>query len=229
MPGIKAVLETSFLDWRGRVCAVLFLSGCNFRCPFCHNHSLVLAPEEYETISIEEVDRQLAPYRRWLGGICITGGEPTLSPELADIIRFLKDHGWAVKLDTNGSHPEVLSDLLAAGMLDAVAMDVKAPLEAEKYARCAGVPVELDRIRESIRLLEGSGIEHEFRMTAVPRLHTEEDIAVWAATLSGGSARLTLQNFNPQTTMDPDLGREQGFAPDVFERLRALVSNAGIQ
>ncbi|MEJ2031762.1 MAG: anaerobic ribonucleoside-triphosphate reductase activating protein [Deltaproteobacteria bacterium] len=227
MPGIKALLETSFLDWQGRVCAVLFLGGCNFRCPFCHNHSLVLTPEEYETISIKTVERQLAPFRKWLGGICITGGEPTLHPGLPDMIRFLKSRGWAVKLDTNGSRPEALSELLSERLLDAVAMDVKAPLEAGKYACCAGVPVELDRIRESIRLLGESGIEHEFRMTVVPKYHTEEDIRAWAAALGGGPARLSLQNFNPRTTMDPDLGREKGFTPEVFEKLRTLVSRAG--
>lgn len=227
MPGIKALLETSFLDWQGHVCAVLFLGGCNFRCPFCHNHSLVLTPEEYETISIKTVERQLAPFRKWLRGICITGGEPTLHPGLPDMIRFLKSRGWAVKLDTNGSRPEVLSELLSERLLDAVAMDVKAPLEPEKYDRCAGVPVELDRIRESIRLLGESGIEHEFRMTVVPKYHTEEDIRAWAAALGGGPACLSLQNFNPRTTMDPDLGREKGFTTEEFERLRTLVSCAG--
>jgi pyruvate formate lyase activating enzyme len=227
MPGIKALLETSFLDWRGRVCAVLFLGGCNFRCPFCHNHSLVLAPEEYETIPVEAVARQLAPYRKWLGGICLTGGEPTLDPDLPGMIRFLKDCGWAVKLDTNGSRPEVLARLLAGGLLDAVAMDVKAPLDPGKYARCVGVPVDLDLIWESIRLLGESGIEHEFRMTVVPRYHAEEDVAAWAAALGGGPARLTLQNFNPRTTMDPELGRERGFTPEVFENLRTLVREAG--
>ncbi|MDA8163569.1 MAG: anaerobic ribonucleoside-triphosphate reductase activating protein [Desulfobacteraceae bacterium] len=227
MPGIKAVLETSFLDWRGRVCAVLFLGGCNFRCPFCHNHSLVLTPGEYETISVEAAARQLAPFRKWLGGICITGGEPTLDPDLAGMIRFLKDSGWPVKLDTNGSRPEVLAELLAAGLLDAVAMDVKAPLDPEKYSGCAGVPVDLGRIRESIRLLGESGIEHEFRMTVVPRYHTRDDIAAWAAALGPGPAKLTLQNFNPRTTLDPELGREKGFAAEVFESFRTLVEQAG--
>jgi pyruvate formate lyase activating enzyme len=227
MPGIKAVLETSFLDWRGRVCAVLFLGGCNFRCPFCHNHSLVLAPAGYETIPIEAVALQLAPYRKWLGGICITGGEPTLDPNLAGMIRFLKYCGWAVKLDTNGSRPEVLSRLLAEGLLDAVAMDVKAPLEPDKYARCAGVPVDLNRIRTSIRLLGESGIEHEFRMTVVPTFHAEEDVAAWAAALGSGSARLRLQNFNPRTTMDPELSSKTGFGPEDFAKLCALVGRLG--
>jgi pyruvate formate lyase activating enzyme len=224
MPGIKGVLETSFLDWRGRVCAVLFLGGCNFRCPFCHNHSLVLAPDSCDTLVFREVEQRLAAFRQWLGGICISGGEPTLDPELPDMIRFLKGRGWKVKLDTNGSRPEVLTGLLGNGLLDAVAMDVKAPLIPEKYAACAGLPVDLDQVRQSIRLLTGSGIDHEFRMTVLPRYHSREDIVEWAASLGQGRARLTLQNFNPRTTLDPRLQQEKGFGPDEFENLRALVA-----
>jgi pyruvate formate lyase activating enzyme len=223
VPGIKGLLETSFLDWPGRVCAVLFLGGCNFRCPFCHNHSLVLAPDACDTLVFREVEQRLAAYRRWLGGICISGGEPTLDPELPVMISFLKARGWQVKLDTNGSRPEVLAVLLSKGLLDAVAMDVKAPLLPERYAACAGVPVDLDRIRQSINLLTGSGIEHEFRMTVLPRHHSREDIMEWAATLGGGMARLTLHNFNSRTTLDPRMQQETGFAPDEFEQLRALV------
>jgi pyruvate formate lyase activating enzyme len=223
MPGIKGVLETSFLDWRGRVCSVIFLGGCNFRCPFCHNHSLVLAPESCETLAFRGVEQRLAALRKWLGGICISGGEPTLDPELPVMISFLKGRGWKVKLDTNGSHPEVLAALLGNGLLDAVAMDVKAPLIPEKYDDCAGVPVDLDRIRQSIRLLTGSGIDHEFRMTVLPRYHSKEDIVEWASILGEGEARLTLQNFNPRTTLDPKLQQEKGFGPDEFEDLRYLV------
>jgi pyruvate formate lyase activating enzyme len=223
MPGIRGVLETSFLDWPGRVCAVLFLGGCNFRCPFCHNHSLVLHPESFEALELGTMERRLASFRQWLGGICITGGEPTLDPELPDMIHQLKRHGWAVKLDTNGSRPEVLASLLGEGQLDMVAMDVKAPLVPEKYTRAAGLSIDLDRIQESIRLLQGSGIEHEFRMTVLPRFHSAADISQWAEILGAGTARLTLQNFNPNTTLDPRLGREPGFPPEEFAELRQLV------
>lgn len=223
LPAVKGFIETSFIDWPGKLCAILFVGGCNFRCPFCHNHPLVLAPEGLETIPFETVLQRLAQRRKWLDGICISGGEPTLSPALPRMIAHLKAEGWAIKLDTNGSRPEVLEKLLAGNLLDMVAMDVKAPLEQEKYDRCAGAAVDLERIRKSIRLIGESGIIHEFRMTVAPFLHTVEDVASWADLFDRKISRLKLQNFNPKTTMDQRLEGERGFAPEAFSRLQALL------
>ena len=224
MPLIKGFLETSFIDWPGKLCAILFVGGCNFRCPFCHNHPLVLAPEGMETIAFEEIMSRLSARKNWLAGICISGGEPTLSPGLPKMIARLKAEGWAIKLDTNGTRPEVLAQLLADNLLDMVAMDVKTVLVQEKYERCAGGPVDLGAIRKSIDLLTRSTIPHEFRMTVAPALHTEEDIAAWAKQFDGTRARLTLQNFNPRTTLDLLYEKEQGFGPEIFSRLTALVA-----
>lgn len=225
MPGIKGVVETSFLDWPGRVCAVIFLGGCNLRCPFCHNRSLVLEPETLETYGLDEVLARLAPLRKWLGGICISGGEPTLDPGLPDLVRRLKKDNWPVKLDTNGTRPQVLANLLADGLLDMVAMDVKAPLEELKYSRCAGRPVDLEQIRASIGLLKESGIDHEFRMTIVPDLHSEGDVADWAGFLkNNGSSRLKLQNFSPRSTMNSDFSQKKSFAPEKFEKMQQMIS-----
>jgi pyruvate formate lyase activating enzyme len=224
LPPIKGFLETSFIDWPGKLCAILFVGGCNFRCPFCHNHPLVLAPEGMETIAFEEIMSRLAARKNWLAGICISGGEPTLSPGLPTMIARLKAEGWAIKLDTNGSRPEVLARLLAGNLLDMVAMDVKTVLVQEKYERCAGGPVDLGAIRKSIDLLTRSTISHEFRMTVAPALHTEEDVMAWARQFDGTRARLTLQNFNPRTTLDARYEKEQGFGPEIFSRLTALVA-----
>ena len=224
LPPIKGFLETSFIDWPGKLCAILFVGGCNFRCPFCHNHPLVLAPEGMETIAFEEIMSRLAARKNWLAGVCISGGEPTLSPGLPKMIARLKAEGWAIKLDTNGSRPEVLAQLLGDNLLGMVAMDVKTVLVQDKYERCAGGPVDLGAIRKSIDLLRQSGIPHEFRMTAAPTLHTEEDIVAWAKQFDRTRARLTLQNFNPRTTLDALYEKEQGFAPEIFSRLAALVA-----
>ena len=224
LPPIKGFLETSFIDWPGKLCAILFVGGCNFRCPFCHNHPLVLAPEGMETIAFEEIMSRLAARKNWLAGICISGGEPTLSPGLPAMIARLKAEGWAIKLDTNGTRPEALAQLLGDNLLDMVAMDVKTVLVQEKYERCAGGPVDLDAIRKSIGLLTRSTISHEFRMTVAPALHTEEDIVAWAKQFDRTRARLTLQNFNPRTTLDALYEKEQGFAPEIFSRLTALVA-----
>ncbi|MCX5876265.1 MAG: anaerobic ribonucleoside-triphosphate reductase activating protein [Deltaproteobacteria bacterium] len=224
LPPIKGFLETSFIDWPGKLCAILFVGGCNFRCPFCHNHPLVLAPEGMETIAFEEIMTRLAARKNWLAGVCISGGEPTLSPGLTTMIARLKAEGWAIKLDTNGSRPEVLAQLLADNLLDMVAMDVKTVLVQEKYERCTGSPVDLGAIRRSIDLLAQSGISHEFRMTIAPGLHTEEDVVAWTKQFDRSRSRLTLQNFNPKTTLNALFEKEQGFAPEIFSHLSALVA-----
>jgi len=224
LPPIKGFLETSFIDWPGKLCAILFVGGCNFRCPFCHNHPLVLAPEGMETIPFAEIMGRLAARKNWLAGVCISGGEPTLSPGLPALIVRLKAEGWAIKLDTNGSRPEVLAQLLADNLLDMVAMDVKTVLVQDKYERCAGGPVDLGAIQKSIDLLSYSDISHEFRMTIAPGLHTEEDIIAWNQQFDRSRSRLTLQNFNPRTTLDVRFEKEQGFAPEIFSRLVGRIA-----
>lgn len=224
LPPVRGFLETSFIDWPGKLCAVIFLGGCNFRCPFCHNHPLVLAPEDLGAIPFATIAARLAGRKKWLDGICISGGEPTLHPGLADMLASLKAEGWAVKLDTNGSRPEILEKLLGAGLVDMVAMDVKAPLARELYERCAGCAVDLGEIEKSIALLQDSTVDHEFRMTILPSLHREEDIMAWAGRCaSSGRSRLRLQNFRPTTTLDSRFEEEPGFEPETFSRLQTMV------
>jgi pyruvate formate lyase activating enzyme len=221
MKNIKGFLETSFVDWPGRVCSVIFLAGCNFRCPFCHNHPLVLKPEKLVSISLEEVEHRLSRYKKWLGGVCITGGEPTLNPELPDALLRLKEAGWPIKLDTNGSRPEILAQLLAAGFIDMISMDVKAPLDEEQYSRCAGVAVDLAAIRSSISLIKQSGVAHEFRMTVLPLFHSAADIRRWRQDLAHGPiSPLKLQNFNSRSTLDKSLEEAKPFDPDIFSKLQ---------
>ena len=225
LPAIKGFLETSFLDWPGRLCAVVFLGGCNFRCPFCHNHPLVLAPEGIETIPADHVLGRLAAMGPWLGGICVSGGEPTLSPGLAELLAVFKTTGLPVKLDTNGTRPEVLEELLAAGLVAMIAMDVKAPLDQPGYDACAGTRVDLAAIDRSIELIKKSGLPHQFRMTVVPGLHDEAAVEAWGAFLAGSP--LKLQNFNPRTTLNPDVLPAQGFTPAAFAALQKLAAGAG--
>ena len=141
------------------------------------------------------------------------------------MIARLKAEGWAIKLDTNGSRPEVLEGLLKEGLLDMVAMDVKAPLVQSKYEACTGCHVDLDKIKTSIGLLKASTIDHQFRMTVLPRLHSEEDIRAWVDQLAGQNSRLKIQNFNPKTTMDSLYENEKGFAPEIFTRLAELTTS----
>ncbi len=200
--GIKGFLPVSMLDWEGKLCAVIFMGGCSFRCPFCHNPDLVLDPEAFEDISWDEVAEHLENKRGWLDGVTVTGGEPTLHADLPRLLDLIHARALGVKLDTNGYQPEPLQELLEADLVDFVAMDVKA--SAEGYARATGRLVDLGRLNRSIRAIIDSGLPHEFRCTVVPGLVELPDLLHIAAWIDG-AARLTLQQYNPAETLDPAL------------------------
>lgn len=176
--------KTTLLDYPGRVAATVFLGGCNFRCPFCQNSSLILHPAEEVQYSPQEILSFLKKRRGILDGVCITGGEPTLSCELKRLIKEIKALGYPVKLDSNGSHPEVLSDLINEGLVDMIAMDIKT--SPQEYSRVCGIPnVDIRAIEESAALLMQSNIEYEFRTTVVEELHKEKDFEEIASWLAG--------------------------------------------
>ena len=171
---IAGLNKTTLLDYPGHVAATIFTGACNFRCPFCHNAGLVLTPSSAEMYSEEDVFSFLKKRRNVLQGVCITGGEPTLQVDLPDFILKVKELGYSVKLDTNGYKPEVLEDLLQAGLLDYVAMDIKN--SPSKYELTAGVGLEFQKIQKSVELLKSSKINYEFRTTVIKEFHTLEDL-----------------------------------------------------
>ncbi len=219
---IKGFLETSFLDWPGKLCSVLFLPLCNFRCPYCHNHPLVFHPEQYADISLEVVLNRLRSLKNWIDGVCISGGEPTLHRGLPLLIRELKRKKFLVKLDTNGSNPQMLKDLIEERATDFVSMDVKAPLDPFHYSRSAGVPINMKSILESIEILKRGTVEYQLRMTVVPGLHQEKDIQSLADQLRVGR-RFTLQNFNPENPMDPSLKNFVPYDPAALKKIEREV------
>lgn len=219
---IKGFLETSFLDWPGKLCSVLFLPNCNFRCPYCHNHPLVFHPEQYSTIPLEEIFARTHSLKNWVDGVCLTGGEPTLHADLPSLIREIKRHKFLVKLDTNGSNPQRLEKLIEAEEIDFVSMDVKAPLDPFRYSRATGVPINLKPILESIEILKRGRVEYEFRMTVVPGLHKEEDIKSLGGQLRAGQ-RLVLQNFNPENPLDPSLRNVAPYDPKGLKKIEKEV------
>lgn len=180
---IYGLQKTTLLDFPGHVAATVFTGGCNFRCPFCHNASLVMQPNDDEKLSEVEVLTFLKKRAGILEGVCVTGGEPTLQPDLKDFLRKLRGLGYLIKLDTNGYRPEVLRELLAEGLLDYVAMDIKAG--PENYARACGLKqMDLRRIEESVDLLMSCGVDYEFRTTVVKGIHSLQDfesIGRWLA------------------------------------------------
>jgi pyruvate formate lyase activating enzyme len=219
---IKGFLETSFLDWPGKLCSVLFLPSCNFRCPYCHNHPLVFHPEQYVTLPLEDIFARLHSLRNWIDGVCLTGGEPTLHTGLPLLIREIKRNRFLVKLDTNGSNPQMLKHLIEGGEIDFVSMDVKAPLDPFRYSRSSGLSIDLKPILESIEILKRGNLEYEFRMTIVPGLHREEDIQTLGDQLRVGR-RFILQNFNPENPLDPSLKNIVPYDPKVLKKIERQV------
>ena len=190
---IHGFQSLTLLDYPGKVACTVFLGGCNFRCPFCQNTGLVLAPEREAVVPMEEVMGVLRKRRGMLDGVCITGGEPTLTSDLREFILRVRELGYLVKLDTNGCEPARLAESLNQGLVDYVAMDVKnAPA---RYAETVGIPgFNPAPVEESIRLLRKSTVDYEFRTTLVRELHRPEDLDAIAAWLAG-APRYYLQNF----------------------------------
>ena len=181
---ISGIQKLTLLDFPGKLACTVFTSGCNFRCPFCHNASLVL-PGMSDHIDEQEVFSFLKKREGILEGVCITGGEPCLQPDLETFIRKVRDIGFAVKLDTNGSFPEKLSSLLEKGFLDYVAMDIKT--SKERYPEVCGVQNErlFENVQKSVEILKSSSVPHEFRTTTARELQTKEDFEKIGRWLSG--------------------------------------------
>ncbi len=190
---IHGFQKMTLLDFPGKVACTVFTGGCNFRCPFCHNALLVTELADTPAIAEDEVISYLEKRRGLLDGVCVTGGEPLLQPDIADFLTRVKDMGYAVKLDTNGSFPKKLQEVVKAGLVDHVAMDVKN--SREKYAETIGVPgYDLSKVEQSIAFLLSGAVSFEFRTTVVKEFHTVEDITAIAEWIRGTKAYF-LQNF----------------------------------
>ena len=194
MMNLASWLPTTLIDYPEHVAATLFTLGCNFRCPFCHNPELVL-PERvaaFSSLDVGEVLAELERRRGFLDGVVLTGGEPTLQEDLVSFAEGLKQLGLLVKLDTNGSRPEVVRSLLARNLIDYVAVDVKAPLA--RYEVFAGSCARPTEVEETVSLLKGAGTDYEFRTTVAPGLALRdiEAIAAWI----GPARRYVLQAFH---------------------------------
>ena len=189
---IEALQKLTLLDYPGKMAATVFTYGCNLRCPFCHN-ALLVTEESYGGIKADEVLSFLSKRKGMLEGVCVTGGEPLLQPDIEDFLRAIKDMGFMVKLDTNGTFPKKLKDVIRKGLVDYVAMDIKnCP---DKYALTSGKTcMDLSAINESISFLLSGEVEAEFRTTVVKNFHTEEDLLKITDWISGAD-RYFLQQF----------------------------------
>jgi pyruvate formate lyase activating enzyme len=219
--------KVSLIDYPGRISAVVFTQGCNLRCPFCHNPELV-DPARFEDLIPEaEILSFLEKRKGRLDAVVITGGEPTLQPELTPFTIHLKAMGYRIKLDTNGTLPSLLEEMLDRKLLDYVAMDIKAPLE--RYSEVTNTKTDGQRILKSISLIMGSGIDYEFRTTAVKSLLGPGDLEE-IGRLVPGAKRFVLQKFVPTKTLDRNYLNESSYSDGelkaIIENLSAIVGKA---
>ena len=217
---IHGFQKMTMLDFPGKIACTAFTAGCNFRCPFCHNAGLVTEINSKDAYTHDEIFHYLEKRKGLLDGVAVTGGEPLLYPETAEFLREIKDLGLAVKLDTNGSFPERLKRIVAEGLVDYVAMDVKNC--KERYAETVGLPsLDLASIEESIGFLLKDRIDYEFRTTVVKEFHTPQDIEKLARWISGAK-RYYLQNFvDSGHLIDPNC---HGVSKEFMEELQKIAA-----
>jgi pyruvate formate lyase activating enzyme len=217
---IKGVQKLSLIDYPGKLCATLFVPGCDFRCGYCYNSSLVLHPEKLPIIPEEEILDFLKERKSFLDAVCFTGGEPCIQPDLTELIKKIKNLNYLVKIDTNGSRPERLEDWLGKNLVDYIAMDIKAPLE--KYETVAGVKINIEKIQESINILKSSKIDYEFRTTVVPDLLGPDDL-IKIAEMLRPAQKYVLQQFLPKTCIDKSFEGKRPYSEDKLKEFQKVL------
>jgi len=218
---IGGLQKISLIDYPGRISAIVFTQGCNFRCPYCHNPELVDPAQYGPILSEEEVISFLEKRRGKLDAVTVTGGEPTLQPDLDRFFQEIKGMGYLTKIDTNGSNPDVLERLIRGHLVDYLAMDVKGPLQ--KYERIANVKVQTAKIQRSIELITASGIEHEFRTTVVRSQLDNEDLIATSELLNKGL--YVLQSFVPAKSLDHEFLTEISYSPEEFADIQKKLES----
>lgn len=229
---IAGLQKNSFIDYPGKIAAVIFTPGCNLKCYYCHNYQLLAENALAGLIPEKTVISFLQEKKGLLDAVVISGGEPTLQPDLGDFIQAVKKLGYLVKLDTNGTNPDILKKLIKQSLLDYVAMDIKAPVE--KYRQICGTDEYAARISASIDLLLKGAVEYEFRTTVVPELK-EEDILAMAGRIKGAGKYILQQvRYRPTETGngDPRLYQKPhsaGFFNTTAEKLRKIVTSCAVR
>ncbi len=214
---IGGLQKVSLIDYPGLISGIVFLQGCNFHCPYCHNPELVDEKLFGPCLNEKKILDFLKTRKGKLDAVTITGGEPTIQKDLIPFIKRVKKMGFAVKLDSNGSVPEVIKELLAEKLLDFIAMDIKAPLK--KYNNIVQAPVDPGKIKESIKIILKAKIPHEFRTTVVKSQMEAKDILEIAKLISGAK-RYALQKFVPTKTLDKKMLKEATWPEDELEKIK---------
>jgi pyruvate formate lyase activating enzyme len=218
---IKGFQGTSLLDFPGRIASLVFFGGCNLRCPYCHNPTLVLDPDQYPDYPLEALLEELQERRSFIDGVVISGGEPTLDPDMLLLLREIKGLALEVKLDTNGLAPTVLEQALAEGLVDYVALDLKTSVE--RYGELHHSPVDTTALQDSIRLVLNGSVDYEIRTTCVPGLVEAADLEIMGQSIRG-ARHWVLQQFAPRHSMAEDW---RDIQPHSSERLGEFAELAG--
>ncbi|MGZ6235780.1 MAG: anaerobic ribonucleoside-triphosphate reductase activating protein [Syntrophales bacterium] len=214
---IGGLQKVSLIEYPGKISAIAFTQGCNFRCPYCHNPELV-DPDLYrECLSEEGVLSFLQKRKGKLDALTITGGEPTIQVDLLDFIKCVKNIGYLIKLDTNGSCPEVLERLIGGRLVDYIAMDIKGPLH--KYRTVTRSKIDEDKIRQSIEIIMKSGMPYEFRTTVPKRLLDVDDLLEMGMLLKNAGCYI-LQQFIPTRTLDRQFMKCEAYSQEEMESFR---------
>jgi len=217
---IGGIQKLSLVDYPGKACAALFTIGCNMRCGYCHNPELVL-PERYaDTIPEQDILAFLETRIDRLQAVAISGGEPTMHDDLPDFIKKVRAMGFLIKLDSNGTNPDMLRRMFGENLIDYIAMDIKGALR--NYQEIVARPVDLDAILESIALIKASGIDHEFRTTVVKSQITWDDFDDIGRMIAG-SPRFALQKFRPTRTLNLQFLKETTYSDEEFEQLKVKM------
>jgi pyruvate formate lyase activating enzyme len=215
---IAGLVKTSLIDYPGLLSAVVFTQGCNFRCGFCHNPDLIPSIGNTDTSEIEFFEF-LESRRNVLEGVVITGGEPTIQPDLMQFISRIRDHRLKIKLDTNGSNPETLKRLLETNLIDYIAMDIKGPFEGYNNICRFG---EIENIKECIEIVEKSGLPYEFRTTVLPAYHKIEDFEM-VGDMIRGAERFAVQGFRSDVTFDKSLKDTKAFTIEELNQIAEIM------
>jgi pyruvate formate lyase activating enzyme len=223
---IAGLQKTTLIDYPKKIACVVFLAGCNFRCPWCYSSELVLPLKIVEQPRLEEKEffDFLRSRKGLLDGVVICGGEPTINKDLPQFIQKIKNLGYPIKLDTNGSNPEMLKGLINTNLIDYIAMDIKAGQKNPIYQNLMTEGVTLDKIKESVELLKSSGLDFEFRTTVVNTIHTADDFREIAKWIGGPSIKYYLQNFRAEKTIDPEFEKVEPFKKDFLEEIVKEIS-----
>ncbi len=231
---IAQLLPTTLIEYPGKVSALIYTAGCNFRCPFCHNSELVLPQriKELKLIPEDDVLQFLRERQGFLDALAITGGEPTLQKDLPEFLRKVKDLGFLVKLDSNGSNPAILENVLRQGLADYVAMDVKAPWS--KYEFIIGVKFDLGRLKASVEVIKEFAPDYEFRTTVAPTL-TQEDLYEVAEVVKGAKHYYLqeFQTYEDKDLIDPSWNKLKGLPKadlmEVWGEIKNMFGGGGVR